>query len=141
MQVYSFSNCIAIVNGVEITGWAEGDDVIMHSRRVDGATDKIGADGNMMVSITSNRSGTIKYKLQQGSPSNKYLNDLLDLQSGEGTFIPIYLRFQDTFRQDMAQGTSGYIVKQPDMTRGSGLNDQEWSFVVEDLSLAFGAID
>ena len=33
MRPYSFQNTVVIVNGVEITGWAHGDDVIDIKRR------------------------------------------------------------------------------------------------------------
>ena len=29
MKVYSFLDTVFLVNGVEISGWAEGDDVVM----------------------------------------------------------------------------------------------------------------
>ncbi len=142
MRTYSFTNTIAIVNGVEMTAWADGDDVMSVSRRVDSASDKVGVGGEMMVSVATDKSGTIKFKLQQVSPSNKFLNALIDGQEGgSGTFVPIQVRFQDTYRQDLAQGTSGYIMKQPDMVRGEKAVNQEWTIVVESLSMAFGAID
>lgn len=57
MRAYSFQNTVAIINGVELSGFAEGDDVISIKRRVDSATDKVGADGKMMVSISADKSG------------------------------------------------------------------------------------
>jgi hypothetical protein len=73
MRVYSFKNITLLVNGVEITGFADGDDVLTASRRVDSASDLIGADGKMMVSLSADRSGEFTFRLQQVSGSNKYL--------------------------------------------------------------------
>ena len=64
MKVYSFQNTVMLVNGVEITGWSDGDDVIDIARLVDSASHKIGADGTMMVSISADKSGEFKFKLQ-----------------------------------------------------------------------------
>jgi hypothetical protein len=128
-----------IVNGVEITGWAEGDDVIDIKRRTDSASDKVGAGGNMMVSISTDKSGEITFKLQQTSSSNKYLNGLLQLQEAAGAiFTPVRVLFQDTFRQDLASGTVGYLKKPADMQRGAQGNNQEWTIVVERLDLVYG---
>ena len=87
MKVYSFQNTVMLVNGVEITGWDEGDDVIQIERLSDSASHKIGAAGDMMVSISADKSGSFKFKLQQTSSSNKYLMSLCALQaspSGNG---------------------------------------------------------
>ena len=139
MRPYSFINTVVLVNGVEITGWADGDDAIDMKRRVDSASDKVGAGGSMMVSISADRSGEFTFKLQQTSSSNKYLSDLIALQEGgAATFVPVQVMFQDTFRQDLGTGTVGYLKKHTDMTRGTGGNNQEWTVVVERLDLVCG---
>ncbi len=141
MKRYSFLDTIMIINGVEITGWDEGDDVIAIERRTDSISDKVGASGEMMVSVSADKSGTFKVKLQQTSPSNSYLMDLMALQEESGElFEPVAIRFQDTYRQDLASGTQGYIKKPTDMKRGKMGASQEWEFVVERLDLAFGDV-
>lgn len=141
MKRYSFKDTIVVVNGLEITGWSEGDDVIAISRREDSASDKIGAAGEMMVSVSADRSGSIKVKLQQTSPSNKFLMSLCALQEAAGSdFVPVALMFQDTYRNDLAAGTQGYIKKPADMNRGQKGNDQEWEIIVERLDLLYGDV-
>lgn len=139
MRAYSFKNTILLVNGVEITGFADGDDVISMKRRSNLAEDEVGADGNMMVSISADHSGEISIKLQQTSSSNKYLMSLANLQEGGGSrFIPVQLYFQDTYRNDIGSGSIGYISKQADMTRGKKGQTHEWVFIVERLDLLCG---
>jgi hypothetical protein len=139
MKVYSFQNTVMLINGVEITGWSDGDDVIKISRRTDSASDKMGAGGDMMVSISSDKSGEFAFKLQQTASSNKYLMSLLDRQEGgASTFVPVACLFQDTYRQDQASGTAGYLKKAPDMDRGEKASDQEWIVVVERLNMLLG---
>jgi Protein of unknown function (DUF3277) len=141
MKRYSFQDCIMLVNGVEITGWDEGDDVIKVARRADAITDKVGAGGEMMVSVSADRSGEFTFKLQQTSSSNKFLQQLMDLQQAAGSlFVPVSVMFQDTYRSDMATGTFGYLKKPPEMTRGAAAGSQEWVVVVERLDLVFGSI-
>jgi hypothetical protein len=139
MRTYSFLNTVLLINGVEITGFADGDDVIDMKRRTDSASDKIGADGNMMVSLSADYSGEVAIKLNQVSPSNKYLTKLLNLQEGRGVrFKPIQILFQDTYRNDVGAGSLGYIKKPADMVRGANGQVVEWSFVVERLDLLAG---
>lgn len=140
MKRYSFQDVVLLVNGVELTGWADGDDTIQIKRRADLATDKMGAAGEMFVSVSADRSGEITVKLMQASASNKYLNDLANLQQAAGSrFLPIQVLAQDTFRNDLATGSTGYIKKPSEVTRGVQMNTQEWTFVVERLDLVFGA--
>jgi len=139
MKVYSFQNTVVLVNGVEITGWADGDDVIKIARRADSASDKIGAGGDMMVSISADKSGEFTFKLQQTSGSNKYLMSLCALQEGGAkTFVPVNVLFQDTYRQDMATGTVGYLKRPPELGRGAQAGTQEWTVVVERLDMLLG---
>jgi hypothetical protein len=140
MQQYAFSNTIVLVNGVEITGWADGDDVINVKRRVDSISDKVGAGGNMAISISSDKSGEFTFKLQQVSISNSYLQSLMDSQElGGPTFVPIKVTFQDIYRNDLAIGSFGYLKKPADLTRGAAINNQEWGIVVENLKQVLGA--
>jgi hypothetical protein len=140
MKTYSFLNTVVLVNGVPLTGWAEGDDVIKIERLNDGAMHKVGADGHMAVAISADRSGQFTFKLMQTSNSNKYLNSLLLLQeAGPDTFVPVNVLFQDTYRQDTGGGTVGYIKKMPDVERGVNVSEQEWMVVVERLDMLLGA--
>lgn len=139
MRIYSFLNTVVLVNGVEITGWSKGDDVIDISRRTDSASDQIGAGGNMMVSLSTDKSGLAKFKLQATSSSNAFLSKLCNGQDGgTATFVPVNLKFQDLYRQDTAEGTVGYIKKDADMKRGESAGDQEWEIVLERVDMLLG---
>lgn len=141
MQVYSFQNLAVLVNGQALQDWPEDDDIIKVSRSVDSASHKVGADGKMVVSISADKSGEFVFKLQQTSPSNAYLMQLLSqMEAGADTFVPINVRCQDTFRQDVASGAVCYIKKPTDFTRGMNAGNQEWTIVAESLDMIFGAL-
>lgn len=141
MQQYSFQNTIVLINGVEITGWADGDDLISIKRRVDSISDKVGGGGNMVISISSDRSGEFSFKLQQTSPSNAYMQNLVNTQEIAGAaFTPISITFQDIYRQDLASGSTGYIKKPAELVRGEHANTQEWGVVVESLQMVLGVV-
>jgi hypothetical protein len=139
MRAYSFQNLVVLINGVELNSFADGDDVVQVTRRQDSASDEVGADGKMMVAISADKSGEFTFKLQQTSPSNKFLMGLLALQEGgASSFVPVSVLVQDTYRNDLATGTTGYLKKSADMTRGKGGNTQEWTVVTERLDQIFG---
>lgn len=140
MKVYSPLNTIVVVNGVEIVGYAEGDDVMEIKRLSDSATHKIGIKGDMFLSLSADRSGEITLKLSGLSSSNAYLESLVSLQeNGADTFVPISVLFQDTYRNDRGQASAGYLKKPADIKRGKEAGDQEWTIVVESLALDYGS--
>lgn len=134
MKDYSFLNTILLVNGIPITGFDEGDDVIKLARLNPSGSHKIGADGEMSLSISSDRSGSITFKLMQTADSNGYLSGLITAQEN-GAFIPIFAQFRDTKGNDLGSGTQGYITKPADMNRGNSVSSQEWVIVAERLDL------
>ncbi len=134
MKEYSFLDTLLLVNGVEISGFDEGDDVIALERLNDSAAHKIGTDGEMTVSISADRSGTVTFRLMQSSDSNAYLSGLINAQEN-GAFIPIFVQFKDTRGNDLGSGTQGYINRPASMTRGTNANSQEWMVTVERLDL------
>lgn len=134
MRDYSFLNTLLLINGVEITGFDEGDDVINLARLNDSAAHKIGTDGEMTISISADRSGSVTFRLMQTSDSNSYLSALINSQEN-GAFVPVFMQFKDTKGNDLGSGTQGYITKPADMVRGTNANSQEWVVVVERLDL------
>jgi hypothetical protein len=134
MKEYSFLDTLLLVNGVEISSFDEGDDVITLERLNDSATHKIGTDGEMTVSISADRSGTVTFRLMQSSDSNAYLSGLINAQEN-GAFVPIFVQFKDTRGNDLGSGTQGYINRPATMTRGTNPNGQEWMITVERLDL------
>ena len=137
MKVYSFLNTIVLVNGIEITGWGEGDDVIQVNRLEDSISHVMGAGGEMSVSISADRSGQFVLTLQQGSESNAFLSAII-AASEALNFVPVSVQFKDTSGNDLSVGSKGYITRPADLTRGTAINSQEWTIVVENLQQVLG---
>ncbi len=138
MKEYSFLDTLLLVNGVEISGFDEGDDAITLDRVNDSASDKVGVDGEMTVSISSDRRGDVTFRVMQSSDSNTYLGGLVSGMEN-GAFVPIFLQFKDTRGGDLGSGTQGYIRKPAPMTRGENANGQGWIIRVERLDLIYNA--
>ena len=139
MRKYSFLDQVAIVSGVPLTGFAEGDDVVQGARRVEAFTDVVGADGNMLVTQTADRSGTFIFRLQRGSVSNAYLNTLFDQQE-RGEFEAVSVQVTNVKSGTTQNGTKGYLQKPADISMGNGAQALEWTIVVENYDAIFGAL-
>lgn len=126
---YDFNQTTLVVNGREITGFGQGDGVITIARRSDSASDVMGANGDMMVAMNTDRSGTITFTLLQGSESNLYMSGLLGVQEN-GVYVPVTVQFADSLTGDIGSGSQGYILRAPDMTRGVGVNEATWTINV-----------
>ncbi len=137
MYAHSFKNCVVIVDGRPLVNFAEGDDVVTIEPRNDGATDLVGADGQMAVSISADQSATMTVRLMQTSPDNRFLQQIFDRQRAEGLFIPLMVSYRDLKTGEEGSGR-GYIPRLPTMTRGAGVNTHEWTIVIEALVLNFG---
>ena len=137
MKEYGFRNSVFYVNGVEITGYGQGDSVLTFARRNDSASDVIGIDGEMSISLSSDLSGESNFNLMQTSDSNIYLSGLIAAQEN-GLFVPIFCQYKDTRGGDLASGTQGYLKRPADMVRGATVNEQSWMIVVERLDLLHG---
>ena len=134
MKEYSFNDNTILVNGVVLTGWADGDNVINATRRADSATDKMGVDGVMHVSRSNNRSGEITFRLMQTSDSNLYLSSLSNV-SDFTTVVPVSVTIRNAHTGETVKSTAGYIKKPADIILGGEINVREWTLVVEDLVL------
>ena len=139
MRTYAFQNVVVYLNGIESSGFAEGDDAISVRMSVDQAMTSVGADGFMVTSISSDKSGIFMLKYQATSPMNKVLSLIANAQrAGTSTFVPIVGLIQDLHRQDLATGTVGVIIKQPDFTRGIKAADMEWEIKFERVDMLLG---
>ncbi len=142
MKYYSIKNMSVAVNGVPIFGLGEGDDVLQGRRLVDTFTHQMGVQGNMLVIGSANKSGEVIIKLQQGSLSNNFLNELFDRQEGSdsNTFDPLIVTINDNSTGDTAGGSDGYIPQKAEFVRGENANDHEWKIVVEQYDQFFGIL-
>lgn len=131
---YAFTHHIAIVNGRELHNFGEGDDVINTEYREDGITDTVGADGNMQVSASANRSATITFKFLAGAPENEYFEELYrKFLDGEIKGISVSIFNSITGKGEVS--TTGYIPKMANNARGSNAQDREWVVVVPKLDI------
>lgn len=139
MQRYSFKNCVLLVNGIPIEGFAEGDDVIVGKRLNDPFSHKMGADGKMTVAQSADKSGEIVIKLMQGSKGSSTLGLLFNLLEA-GRIDAVAVMYVNTKSGESCTGVHGYIKRPADMSRGAGVNSEEWAIDVENYNAFFSEL-
>lgn len=139
MRAYSFRDTIALVNGVDVSGYADANDAIKAERNADAGTLSVGADGKGVLNVSADLSGKVTFKLQRTSGLNRYLQGLLlTMQVGTSSFVPVQLLLRNPHRGDTTVGVNGYIKKFPADQHGKEAQDREWVLEFEQLHFDFG---
>jgi hypothetical protein len=138
MKFYDWRKSLTTINNVPVTNFAAGDDAFKAERLADNASHEVGVDGNMVVSLSADKSGQVTIKLQQTSPTNSYLNKITKGQDYMEGFVPVIVHQMDTYRSDSVDTTVGYIKKHPDYTRGAKAGTVEWVIIFEHMDMILG---
>ncbi len=137
MTKYGFADNAFSVNGVSLRGMGEGDDAFQGRFLNDQFSDKVGAQGHMLVIQSADKRGEFIFKCQQGSDASAYLQAVYEDMADD--FDPVSIYVKNKISGESAQGR-GYISKPADFVRGAGGNDEEWRIVVEDYSVIRAAL-
>ena len=121
---WSFKDASAIIGIVEVTGWADADDVLVIEPAQARFTKIVGARGDVTRSQSNDMSVKITLKLLQTSATNKVLQDLvtLDNETGAGVVPFIY----NTPNGESYFVANAWVESQPTYSRGRSQNDMTW---------------
>lgn len=126
MKEYAADAVSFIVNGVPMTGFADGSFVTV-ARATESATLHVGADGKGTMVINANQSGTFVARFTQTSLSNAVLSAL---ESTHAVF-PVILK--DANGNSLHSGAKGFITTMPSSDYAQELSTREWTITVEKL--------
>lgn len=85
-SAYSFTNIAATVDGQQVQGLWDGDDVLTVAPGAETAgTGTIGADGSGIFSVSADRSAKITIKLMHTSPTHRLLTQKFKRQQALGS--------------------------------------------------------
>ena len=124
---FSFQNVNVIFGILELTGFADGDDVVVIEYEADQFVDMAGAKGDVVRSQTNDNRCTVTIKLLQNSLSNAELTAIFntDRLSGAGV-LPMVINDKETGEAYVINNS--WIQKFPTVTRGQGVNSMDWVF-------------
>lgn len=136
MAVFDPKQVVVLIDGREISDWADGADVISAVQNQDAGAWTIGANGKGVFVANPDASGKLTLKIKQHSDDNAFLSKLFNQQkSAIKTFIPLTLSIRDLLNDDVVTATKGYFTTPTGFVRGAGHNAQTWTIDFEEMTL------
>lgn len=125
LTLYSFQNVVVTIDGRQVIGLWEGDDVVSVERPTDLGTALTGADGASVVSITADQSATVTLKLQPNSAMNAYLEQAVKrMRMGSTRLLNIAIR--DTSTGEGGGCSAAVVTREPPKSWGATATEREW---------------
>lgn len=125
LTLYSFDNVVVTIDGREVIGLWEGDDVVSLERPTDLGSALTGADGASVVSITADQSATLTIKLQPNSAMNAYFEQCVKrMRMGSQRLIAVAVR--DTSTGEGGGCSAAVVIKEPSKSWGATATEREW---------------
>ncbi|MGG7074329.1 phage protein [Campylobacter sp. 9BO] len=135
MARYQHDHAVLLINGYEITAYADGGTALSIERGTDAGAYTIGASGRGVFVGSCNQSGTLTLSLLQHSEDCKFLQDLYNQQrSNFKSFKPLSLDFKDTLNGDELTGQHGFFISDGTFSRGDSHNPTEFKIAFEKIS-------
>ncbi len=118
---------------VPIKGFADGTFITL-TRNVPRTETVVGAKGDVGITRTANRTGTLEITLLQNSPSNQIFSAIVNAEDVAGDLYRASMTVEDPSGGVYALAKRCHVQTPADITLGDGQNAKVWSFFVEDMS-------
>ncbi len=128
---WSFAEVAIMLNGVPLTGFGEGDDVVQVTTRTDRFSMIIGAKGKGVPVKSEDRSAEIVLGILQDHEDNAVIGGFLAKDDKSGTFTGVELQIT-VLKSGERIGGRGVVTKYADRNLGAGLNRYDWAVIVEE---------
>jgi hypothetical protein len=135
-RTYSAKEVIATVNGVIISGFADGDSIVVEFND-DAWRDAAGNDGEVARSKVNDPRGTITLTLLQTSISNDFLNGLATVDQLTG-LAQLSVQIRDLRGTSLAFSNDAWILRTPTKTYGRDVGNTEWPIRCGNLQSSIG---
>lgn len=124
-SAYSFLNVSAILDGVQVTGFWDGDDAVTVEPAVDIGTGLVGADGSSIFSQSTDNSVTITLRVQHTSPTHRQLEQKLARQRA-GVLDGFAFSVKDKRSGEGGSTSQAFIQAVPTKSYGKAATVREW---------------
>lgn len=125
LTIYDFRNVVVTIDGRQVVGLWEGDDVVLVERPTDLGSALTGADGASVVSVSADQSATVTIKLQPNSAMNQYLAQAAKrMRMGSQRLIVISVR--DTTTGEGGGCSAAVVIREPPKSWGATATEREW---------------
>ena len=125
VKTYNPSRVLIIMNGVPLSGYADGTFVNI-TQMNDGITTTVGADGEIARAVNTDRRCTVTVTLQQTSPGNTALSGMysIDLLTCGGIVGPLVI--QDLCGETIFMASQAWVVKPADVEFAKEITNRAW---------------
>lgn len=130
-RTYDSKDVNLILNGNFITGLAEGE-AIEANQNEESFTKKVGMQGDVVLSETQDKTGTIKFKLDSSSPSCQVVEELAR-RTGENALVAVQV-VDLTTGGISAGGNKARVKKTADKKWGAESTEREYELEVTDYT-------
>lgn len=134
---YNASKVAVMVSGVIVSGFDDGD-FVSAAYEGDRATPKVGADGEVGISINPSRLGTITITLSASSLANDELSALANINSLGGFDAAFPISIVDLSGRSLIFASKCWLQTSPEATFGTEIGSREWVFGAADLLMQLG---
>ena len=121
--------------GADISGLAP-DSFITFSYNSNNTSTKVGADGQVEISVLPDGTATCSLTLLQESEGNRALSGVLALLKTKGQVVSGTLNIVDPSGSVLATLNRAHLQVGPEVVMGSETNERTWTFFVEELVFA-----
>lgn len=122
---FSFENVSVEIDGVELTGFWEGDDPVTIERNKSTGNPIVGVDGCAVVSRPVDRSRNITLRFAPNSVGHRVMTN--KLRAIEGNQIQNFsISVTDVGNGEGGQSSTATIIEQPSVQMGENASGREW---------------
>jgi hypothetical protein len=129
---YSFEDIVLEVNGLRITGFADGDNAIELAPNSDRRTFIVGADGETTASKSADRGRLMTIRLMPDSPGNRILQQLDDRNSVFGVSLRNTGNLGAGSLGEGGAASQCQIATVPSKSLGTNATPREWTLFCAD---------
>lgn len=130
LPVYSAREVHCAWGIVKMEGFSD-DNIVTIAYNSDMTTEKVGCDGKLAISVTPDRTGTVKIELMQTSETTRILSAILAAQNNSGDTSKIVraaFAIADKSGSVLCTAQDCYIKTAPEVVLGVEQNTHEWTF-------------
>jgi len=144
MKQYSFYDVDFLIDGSAVDGFPATNAIITAGRNAVQHMPVMDARGKAAVATSADQSGHIAFPLLMTSDWNEVLyakaqlTQATGLSGNKSLWVPMQLQIVDKMGDVLVEGTNGFIIKQPNITRGISIGQNMWSIFVEVLNITTG---
>jgi hypothetical protein len=134
LRSYAADEVAITLDGTQLDGLGEGDNVVRVSRRVRRYEMKTGADGASTVYRNADKSAECTIQLQQTSRSNAILTGKLTAQDA-GLVVPFPFAITDMSGGDVVIAEAAFVAGPADFVRGAAPGTVEWTLILHNCDI------